>query len=131
MTDRAGQTVRNEQDWHRSRNQQRNWETLIQLLSLRTQPMQLIDPRAVTLDHVDQQGLGSHYRGPQQVWLFDFAVESDMIFHSGDDATALLKSDSEQVPMILGIGETAQDMPNYITQDPIYRNVWFGSLDGK
>ena len=127
MTDRAGQPVANEQDWHRSRNQQRNWETLIQLLSLRTQPMQLGDP---TVDQViPGEDFGSHYRGPQRMWTFDFAVESPMIFHANGDEVALLRGDSEQVPMIMGLTETAPDMPTYITQDPVYRNLVFRCLD--
>lgn len=127
MTDHAGQSVTNEQDWYRSRNQQRNWETLIQLLSLRTQPMQLSDPKVV--GQIPDQDFGSHYRGSQRIWTFEFAVESPMIFHANGDEVALLHSDSEQVPMIMGLTETAPDMPAYITQDPVYRNLVFRCLD--
>jgi len=35
--DSAGNTIANQHDWMFARNQQRNWETLNQLISLRTQ----------------------------------------------------------------------------------------------
>ena len=47
--DQAGQEIVDQATWNRSRNQQRNWETLTQILGLRTQllagPSQ--QPRAV------------------------------------------------------------------------------------
>ena len=35
--DHAGNVITDESDWGRARNQQRNWETLTQILGLRTQ----------------------------------------------------------------------------------------------
>ena len=43
-SDAAGQVIRDQVTWNRSRNQQRNWETLQQILSLRTQIMQITVP---------------------------------------------------------------------------------------
>ena len=37
FTDNSGQLILDERSWNRGRNQQRNWETLTQLISLRTQ----------------------------------------------------------------------------------------------
>ena len=42
--DHAGQTINNDISWNRSRNQQRNWETITQILSLRTQLFEITDP---------------------------------------------------------------------------------------
>jgi hypothetical protein len=39
--DQAGQPIQDLAAWNRSRNQQRNWETLLQILGLRAQPMDL------------------------------------------------------------------------------------------
>jgi hypothetical protein len=57
--DRAGKNIVNNATWNRSRNQQRNWETLTQLISLRTQVTELTDP--VRAD---------------QSWEFEFATET-------------------------------------------------------
>ena len=35
--DRAGNTIQDVADWNRSRNQQRNWETVNQIIGMRTQ----------------------------------------------------------------------------------------------
>ena len=37
--DTANQPVYNEKTWDRSRNQQRNWDTMVQIISMRAQPM--------------------------------------------------------------------------------------------
>jgi len=42
FTDGAGNTINNQHDWTFARNQQRNWETLNQLISLRTQPFDIV-----------------------------------------------------------------------------------------
>ena len=45
--DRVGQSIRNIEDWNRARNQQRNWETLQQMISLRAQPYILQVPQVI------------------------------------------------------------------------------------
>ena len=44
FADRTGTVIRTEEQWYRARNQQRNWETLMQVISLRTQPLNLTIP---------------------------------------------------------------------------------------
>ena len=83
--DASGQTIANEAEWNRARNQQRNLETIIQLLSLRTQ----ID-NVTTPVFADNQ------------WSFEFEVESDTIFAQADDSLGVLKEDCLGVPMLLG-----------------------------
>ena len=43
--DRTGREIKNIDNWNFARNQQRNYETLLQLLSLRTQPMNISNPK--------------------------------------------------------------------------------------
>ena len=43
--DRADQPIGDEQTWLKSRNQQRNWESILQVISLRTQPFDVVDPK--------------------------------------------------------------------------------------
>ena len=42
--DLTGTSITNEISWNRARNQQRNWETITQLISLRTQISELQTP---------------------------------------------------------------------------------------
>jgi hypothetical protein len=93
LTDRAGQAITNEQEWNRSRNQQRNFETLLQLIGLYTQPLDLSDPT---------------YDANTKSWCFEFDVEYAGIFATELDALGLLKQQAQGVPMIVGLGEHAQ-----------------------
>jgi hypothetical protein len=90
--DRAGQRITNQTEWNRSRNQQRNFETLTQLISLYTQPLELTDPS---------------YNTQLQQWEFEFVVEFSAIFATENDSLGLLKQQSQHVPMIVGLTETA------------------------
>ena len=44
FTDRAGHRIDTVDAWNRARNQQRNWETLTQLIQLRTQIDNVVEP---------------------------------------------------------------------------------------
>ena len=102
--DRAGREITTERDWNRSRNQQRNWETLQQLLSLRTQVFSATVPTR---------------RG--HTWQFEFEVESQDVY--GQDLE-LLRSDCEGVPMLTGLGETVSSTKVLETQGA-GQNLWF------
>jgi hypothetical protein len=92
LTDRAGQAVTNELEWNRSRNQQRNFETLLQLVGLYTQPLDVSDPV---------------YDAAAQLWRFEFDVEFAGIFATESDSIGLLKQQAQGVPMIVGLTEDA------------------------
>ena len=93
LTDRAGQAVTDESEWNRSRNQQRNFETLLQLVGLYTQPLEVSDPT---------------YDPATQLWQFEFDVEFAGIFATESDSLGLLKQQARGVPMIVGLGESWQ-----------------------
>lgn len=108
FTDHANQTVSSQQDWNRSRNQQRNYETLLQIFGLRTQPMSISRPEIK--DHM---------------WCFSFETESDAVFAlEGQDQLAALRSDCQGVPMTLNLGETKATVSILCTQGPD-QNIWF------
>ena len=103
--DDHGQHIENEEDWIHSRNQQRNWETILQCLSLRCQPLNL-GPVEKSL------------QGDQCVWTFAFEVDRDEIFALDNDPLGELKKDCHGVPMIVGLTETWKSgflMPYLIT----------------
>jgi hypothetical protein len=102
--DWAGRKIANEQDWHKSRNQQRNWETLQQLLSLRTQVFSATQPMVI-----------------HNCWQFEFEVESADVY--GQDLS-LLQEDCEGVPMLTGLTETELGARVLVTQGP-GQNLWF------
>lgn len=109
FTDQAGQHIRDQEDWHRSRNQQRNWETLTQIIGLRTQIFDLQPPIR------DRGGT---------TWMFEFETELDGVFGPDADPTQILRQDSEGVPMILGLDNRSDLAPMLINQGP-EQNIWF------
>jgi len=109
--DQAGQSVENDQQWVRSRNQQRNWETLNQILALRTLPENTTVP---VIQHTD---LGRE-------WRFEFDLPNLSTVSEGDRPMGLLLHDCEAVPMITGLTETASLVPELRTGNP-GANIWF------
>jgi hypothetical protein len=110
MTDRAGQSVTNEQEWNRSRNQQRNFETLLQLVGLYTQPLELSEPK---------------YNVDTGLWTFEFDVEFEGIFATESDSLGRLTQQAQGVPMITGLLESAQPARQLIPDV----NIFFSELN--
>ena len=109
FVDVAGQSVATLQDWTRSRNQQRNYETLLQIFGLRTQPQQISEPQSINKE-----------------WSFTFESENENVFSmdGADDNLASLKQDCEGIPMMLGLTEVSGTEP-VLTCQGVNQNIWF------
>jgi hypothetical protein len=112
-TDRAGQMVHNQTDWNRSRNQQRNYETLLQIFGLRTQPQEITQPVC-----------------QNNAWQFSFEIETPGVFevYGNDDILAGLKVDCEGVPMMLNLTEQSIAVP-VLTTSGEHQNIWFDAIN--
>ena len=108
FNDQSGQLITSPADWEQARNQQRNYETLVQVLSLRTQLDQLT-PAVKELDH----------------WSFTASTDRLGIF--GDDFHYLLE-DCENVPMITGLKELTE-LPNQLRARGSDANIWFKEIE--
>ena len=104
FVDLAGTKITNIEQWNRSRNQQRNWETITQLISLRTQVNSLTDPVQI-----------------QDCWQFEFEVENENLFVTDTDPLAVLKMDCNGVPMLTGLNESAVTDTVLVVD----KNIWF------
>jgi hypothetical protein len=108
--DRNRQSVSTQAEWTRSRNQQRNYETLLQIFGLKTQPLDITAPKKI--DHV---------------WQFDFTIETTAVFASQNSQDLLfgLKQDCMGVPMIADVSDSTLKLellePN--------KNIWFEILN--
>jgi hypothetical protein len=107
FTDRAGQQIANHAGWNRARNQQRNLETISQVLQLRTQIFDVTIPTT------------NNGR-----WCFDFTVEAEGIYQQDQDLFGILKNDCNGVPMIIGLNDQYVLTPFLIT-DGVQQNIWF------
>lgn len=92
------------------RDQERNYQTLLQTLSLRTQPLNVTQPimfqKGTILE--DKINLGGMYVGEHALWTMDFSVEFEGIFENANGPTGLLLEDLNEVPIINGLEETAR-----------------------
>ena len=113
FTTKTGLVIDTPDQWNRSRNQQRNWESLLQIISLRTQPMNVVYP-------VKQK----------DGWHFEFEVEAEGVLSSGHDAGTLdgLISDCEGVPMITGLDESIAVTATLHAQGT-NQNIWFQAIN--
>ena len=96
----------NQAQWVRRRNQQRNYETLTQIIGLYTQPQNLSLP-VHNADH--------------GTWSFEFETEFEGIFRTGTDELGVLKQSCIGTPMIQGLDEQSGLDMTLIPE----QNIWF------
>lgn len=108
------------------RNQQRNWETVQQILSLRTQPT-ILETDDFTADLKDYN-FGVNYQGQHHIWTFKFSVDYADIYQEGPDKFGLVKYDFQITPVILGLTETARPELAVFTPKGPWNNIYFKSI---
>lgn len=106
--DRLGQLISDQGTWNRSRNQQRNWETLLQIVQLRSQIEILTEPQ-------------QHEDG----WIWQFQVESEFVY--GENFSGLTQ-DAEGVPMLRGLDEKTE-LADCIKTSGRKQNIWFRQIN--
>ena len=104
------------EDWNFKRNQQRNFETILQVISLRCQPLNIQGPYVFTEE-----------KSGNLAWHFSFTTDRQDIFLKDNDPVGWLKIDCSGVPMLLGLGETKKDLffsPYLVTSGDLI-NIFF------
>jgi hypothetical protein len=105
------------------RNQQRNWETVLQCIGIRAQPVD-ISWRQDIVDLKDYE-FGEMFEGSQKVWSFAFTVDHSGAFGTEQDPTVFLQQDFDEVPIVSYLTETARFiLPVFYTSGAI-KNIYF------
>ena len=100
------------------RNQQRNWESLIQALSLKTQIEVVVGPEKV--ENFQITSIFENFYDPiQTVWAFGFYSEKNIYTED------ILISDCNNIPMITGLEETARFMLPITYTRGTLKNIYF------
>lgn len=94
-------------DWMMKRNQQRNFDTLVQVISLRSQPLNIEVVEVVTPDDTVQLELPDDIT---KIWRFRFDTDREGVF--GDEYMSLL-DDLNGVPYVPGLTETINNEKCY------------------
>ncbi|CAB4221446.1 hypothetical protein UFOVP1636_309 [uncultured Caudovirales phage] len=107
------------------RNQQRNWETVLQVLGLRTQPMDIVSAQTSTQVDLSLYKFGKSFTGLQNCWQFVFCVEQQDIFGDINNPTNLFAHDFNSIPIIINLTESAKlDLPLFQTNGE-FKNIYF------
>jgi len=105
--DKSGQTIHDQHTWNHARNQQRNWETLTQLIAMRANLSDLTEPQ-----------------GHKGTWTFEFETETADVFGPPDNPVSVLLSDAAGVPMINNLNNT-REVSAVLQTKPPGQNIWF------
>ena len=107
LTDKQGGIITDQAALTRARNQQRNWETLTQLISLRTQVIIYSEPQILQDASVAMLGLN---RRSSKIWTFEFGSEFADIYDINGEPLAALTQDCDGVPLITGLSEGIENL---------------------
>ena len=102
--------ITTEKDWILKRRQQSNWETMIQVISLRTLPINLRQSK----------------KGKK--WIINFDIEAGAVYQLGDDLIGLLKQDCTNVPLLTGLTETKKLGP-FVIIEGTTKNMTFDTYE--
>ena len=82
-----------------TRSQTRNWNTLIQILSLRTQPFITKFPECI-IDDLSKYKFGNFYTGKASIWSFEFETEFPELYGDSSEPIKHLLYDTNLVPLV-------------------------------
>ena len=109
-----------------ARDQQRNWETVLQTIGLRAQPLDIQGP-VILEGGLDSLEFGEIYQGNHRVWVMNFSVEHDDVWLDDGDAVSGLERDFEQIPVMTGLTETARFLLPIFYPHGSIKNIYFKS----
>lgn len=106
------------------REQQQNFQMLLQTIGMRVNPQYRRPPQVNEVD-LAQMFFGSEYKGKHRVWTFDFETEYDEGFTDDQgNENGLLINDLHYVPFVPNLTDTVDfKLPVFDTQTGSYRNT--------
>jgi len=109
------------------RNKHRNWETMVQVLSLRSQILSIRQFQTVREDLADYE-FGEMYQGKHRIWSFEFTVEFQDLYKNAASDYQILEDDFAQTPVITKLDETVDiPQPLFYPAGP-HKNIYFKAL---
>jgi hypothetical protein len=119
-----GETLDKEPVWKISRNKQRNFETVVQIIGLRAQPIYLENSVLLT-DDLSNYNFGSIYTGTKNIWSLVFGVDKPDVYNSCGIQLYSLVEDFNDVPIICGLNESFSFKKSTFTSINDEKNVYF------
>lgn len=114
--------------WEKTRNTQTNFDTIIQVLSLRCQPEEITDPieEIVIFDgKLDMFGfLFDNEDTALSCWTFEVTIPHDKVYADSINELGNLLKDCDGVPMIK-VGTEWEKLSNFLDTTPELKNIYF------
>jgi hypothetical protein len=116
------------ENWVKKRNTQCNFDTLLQVISLRSQPELIKTPIKLELTEDTFKKFGFLYEHVEDkllnCWKFEFEVHHSSVFENGIIPLGALYKDCEGVPMILDRTQIDK-MPAFLDITDELKNIYF------
>lgn len=112
--------------WILKRNQQCNFDTVLQAISLRSQPENITVPAKKLLLNNHKFGLSDNEIPATQIhfWEFEFDINYTSVYNNSIDELGHLYSDCDKIPMIKCNTEWI-NLHNYLDTNVDTRNIYF------
>jgi len=107
--------------WQEKRNSQINFDTIIQIISLRAQPENITEPTKTKINPKEMFGFASEIFEEVDVWSFDFNIGYTGVFDDGISQLGYLYEDCNNVPMM----RNDQELPEFLDISPELKNIHF------
>ena len=104
-------------------NQQQNFLTLYQTISLRANPIVKQSP-VISTENISNYGFGKKYKNKQNIWTFVYEFENDE-----QHSIEMMKQDFDFVPFITGLDETVKfQVSTFVTDNDDFTNIIFSCI---
>lgn len=115
--------------WEHRRNTQANYDTILQVISLRSQPEENSITTEKVINFKEFQNFGFLFddEEDQKCWHFDFTIQHPKVFYDGIDELGSLLTDANDVP-IIKTDTTWSKLPNFLDTSLELRNIYFEIL---
>ena len=115
-------------NWVNRRNTQCNFDTVLQVISLRSQPEVVRVPIGIEISDAELELFGFLYSNEKiNCWKFDFEIQHPSVFENGITPLGALYKDCEGVPMILCDNQHSM-CPKFLVTSPELKNIHFEVL---
>ena len=108
-------------------SQQNNFQTLQQIINIRSLIEDNADPSVATEDVSGK--FGKRIQGEHKVWTYEFIIDRPEVFHDGKDPIGFLKEDFHNVPIIGSLTETINIPSTFKVNKGDYTNITFEYFD--
>lgn len=114
-------------NWINKRNTQCNFDTILQVISMRSQPEVVKLPTGMEMTDTEFNKFGFLYQPKEQssyCWKFEFEIQHSSVFENGIIPLGSLYKDCDGVPMIICENQI-DDIPLFLNTTEELRNIYF------